>query len=312
MPEVPYKLGKKPAVRPAGLGDIHDYLLIDELPAPPLAVAAPAITDWLMFGNDSYGDCTWAAILHERMAAARRFAEVEPWPSSAAVIEAYLAYCGGRDEGCVIADLLQTYQLKGLLGDRCEGFAPLNLGSINDSQSTIAVFGSLDIGLQLPDSALPTQAGVPAWTMTPASGSVDDQPNPANGHSVAVVGYDASGLWLVTWGGLKRCSWPFFMSYCDEQWVVITGEFLRANPTLVDMASLVADLERLDPSTPPTPLPAPPVPVPPAPPLPAPPAPTPAPVQAPDPALAEVLKALRAIGTEVEKGVTDIEKALGL
>jgi hypothetical protein len=221
------------------------------LPQAPVAVPPPFIPDWRMYGNDSVGDCTWAGILHARMADAKTLDESELWPADGDVVKAYLAYNGGQDTGCVEADLLKVYQTAGLLGDRCEGYAPAALAQV---PSVVSVFGNCYIGLELPDSALPSESGIPPWTMVP-SDTPDCVPNPANGHCATIVGYDQNGPWLVTWSKLIQCSWAFLTAYCDECWVIFTGEFLRANPGLVNVPLLLSDLESLDPPTAPNPLP---------------------------------------------------------
>jgi hypothetical protein len=244
MPETIFKTGKLPARHIDGLAMIHEYLTAP-LPPGPLVYPAPSVVRWLMYGNDQVGDCTWAGILHARMAAAARLGEVETWPADQTVIAAYLAYNGGQDVGCCEADLLTYYQRNFILGDRCVGFAPVDIADQTTVKAAIALFGCAYIGVQLPDSVLPVSAGVlPPWTVVP-DGSAANAPNPANGHCVIIVGYNLQGAWVVTWGTVVFCSWAFLAAYMDEDWAIITGEFVRANPGVVDVKALLIDLGKL-------------------------------------------------------------------
>lgn len=70
------RLGRLAAVRPVGLGDLLHYLH-DPLPEGPAQIAPPQVSDWGMLGNDAYGDCTMAGVVHLRMANAAEHAEQE-------------------------------------------------------------------------------------------------------------------------------------------------------------------------------------------------------------------------------------------
>jgi len=61
---------------------------------------------------------------------------------------------------------------------------------------------------------------------------------------VDVVGYDAAGLTVVTWGAPKAMTWPFWDRYCDEAYCIISEDFLRdgRSPAGFDVASLRHDL----------------------------------------------------------------------
>jgi len=245
-----YKLGKLPAKRPDAFRPLRSYLN-GTFPTPPDAVVPPAVLDWRMLGNDTVGDCGCAGYLHADMADAARLGETEVWPTDPAVVAGYLAYTGGQDSGVCLADFLKFAQTKGFLGFQCEGYAPALLAQV---PAVVNIFGNCYIGLELPDSALPSESGIPNWIMVPTAGL--NSPNPANGHCVTIVGYDQNGPWLVTWGQLIQCSWAFLTAYCDERWAIFTAEFLKANPGVVNMEALLADLESLDPPIPPNTLPS--------------------------------------------------------
>jgi hypothetical protein len=86
------------------------------------------------------------------------------------------------------------------------------------------------------------------WVV-PQEGPVGDAaPNPANGHCIPAVAYDASNLYVVTWGELKSMSWQFYEAYADEAYAVLSRDFLQAGgDTLAgfDLAALEADIAKL-------------------------------------------------------------------
>ena len=53
-------------------------------------------------------------------------------------------------------------------------------------------------------------------------------PNPANGHCIPAVGYDARNLYVITWGEVKPMSWPFYEAYADEAYAVLSRDFIKA------------------------------------------------------------------------------------
>src|SRR5438093_1137652 len=63
------------------------------------------------------------------------------------------------------------------------------------------------------------------WDWT-GSLSGDSKPGSWGGHAVDVVGFDASGLTVVTWGRLQAMTWSFWDRYCDESYAVLSRDFL--------------------------------------------------------------------------------------
>ena len=64
---MPYKLGRL-APKAVAVGDLTHYLT-ESLPDPPPTLAAPKLK-YPMAGNDVYGDCTIAAVVHTDQATA--------------------------------------------------------------------------------------------------------------------------------------------------------------------------------------------------------------------------------------------------
>jgi hypothetical protein len=86
------------------------------------------------------------------------------------------------------------------------------------------------------------------WVVPPDGPVGNAAPNPANGHCIPAVGYDAQNLYVVTWGVIKPMSWEFYTAYADEAFAVLSQDFIEANkqaPAGVDLATLESDLATL-------------------------------------------------------------------
>ena len=66
-------------------------------------------------------------------------------------------------------------------------------------KSAIDLFGCAYVGVQLPDAVLPTEHGVPQWTVPP-DGSAARKPEPGQRSLLIYSAYDAHGPTVVTWG----------------------------------------------------------------------------------------------------------------
>ncbi len=69
------------------------------------------------------------------------------------------------------------------------------------------------------------------------------EPGSWGGHAVVVVGYDASGVTIVTWGALKRITWAGWGAYCDEAYAILSPDWKGAEG--FDYAQLTFDIAAL-------------------------------------------------------------------
>jgi hypothetical protein len=245
-----YQLGKNRPVTDRRTLRFGSYLK-PALPAPPAAVEyGQQVTSWPMYDNDRYGDCTCAAAGHM----------IQNWTASAAteitvpdqsVLTFYEHFVGTpppADAGCNMLSVLRYWRKTGLDGHKVLGFAGIDLQNQAQAQSAVWLFGSIYIGVALPDFATTGDMLTVPWVV-PAGGPVGDAaPNQANGHCIPAVAYDADNLYIVTWGELKAMSWGFYNAYADESFAVISGDFIAANgldPAGFDLTALEADLKQI-------------------------------------------------------------------
>ncbi|HVE20668.1 MAG TPA: hypothetical protein VNC39_01715 [Acidocella sp.] len=208
------------------------------LPPPPASADwSKPVHAWLMLGNDVYGDCAWAAMLHAvQLWTANAGAEV--MPDTACALADYSAetdFTAGppvaNDNGTVLLDALRYWMLTGIAIDtdgaldRLDGFADIEPGDIDGIKRSIEEFGCVLLGVELPESA-ETQfdAGEPWFVL--------DMPDaPAGGHAVLAVAYDANGMWVVTWGERQYVEWPWWKRYGSEAYALLRREWIGPNGT---------------------------------------------------------------------------------
>jgi len=220
---------------------LHDFLAA--LPTAPDALDNSAgITSWGEMLNDNLGDCTCATCGHMIQAwTADTGAEVTV-PDSAILTE-YEQACGynpadpATDQGGVITAVLDYFRDTGVGGHRISAHAEVNLTQLRVQQA-VYVFGAVDLGIQLPVTAQNQVGGL--WDIIDNDVTGDAAPGSWGGHSVPIVKYDATGIWVVTWGALQQASWPWLMYYADEAHAAISLDYTKS-PVATDQ--LVADLQ---------------------------------------------------------------------
>lgn len=251
MPRDGMRLGKTAPKHNAKTLLFHNYLKSSAPPPPPAKAyyeyKIPGAV-WGMFGNDKYGCCTCAGPAHEIMNRTAHSGKIVI-PTNADVLGMYSVLSPGfdpntdaNDNGAAITDALNYMASTGLAGEKIDGWAAIDYTNQTTVEQGIYIFGSINIGVQLPNSAMDqTQAGQ-AWTVLADDGGID------GGHCIPVLGYGSEGLTCVTWGALQQMTWDWFKTYCDEAYVELALDWVSANGEAVNslnMAALTADLSAL-------------------------------------------------------------------
>jgi hypothetical protein len=244
------KLGRKPAVFDPRTLRFGAYATA-QLPPPPASKDYGAkVKSWPMYDNDKYGDCTCAAAGHMIQNWTAN-AGTEVTPADASVLMFYEHFVGSPpppDEGCNMLAVLKYWRSHGLGKDKILAFTILEAKNHLDVQNAIYLFGSIYIGVELPDFAVHGDMLTTPWAVPPGGPVGDAAPNPQNGHCIPAVGYDGDGLSVVTWGAVKTMSWDFYDAYAEEAYAVLSHDFIQANGQGVagfDLATLQADLQKV-------------------------------------------------------------------
>lgn len=242
------KLGKATPVHDPRTLLLANYIKATLPPAPVQYAYATDIgaTSWGMMGNDKIGDCTCAAAGHLIMEWTDDNGQLVT-PPDTAIIAAYSAITGynpatgANDNGAVELNVLKYWRKTGIAGHQITAFAALEPQNDNHVMQGVYLFGGCYIGLALPVSA--QQQTV--WSVPPGGATGDGKPGSWGGHAVPVIGYDNDGLTLITWGAIKRMTWSFWNTYCDESYVIISPDFVSNKPAKngFDLAALEQDLK---------------------------------------------------------------------
>lgn len=250
-----------------------------------------------MDGNDNVGDCTCADVDHQIKSVQVAAGNPEVASTAAEVLAAYSAITGydpsqtqpdgsnSTDQGAEMQTVREYWQKAGFrLGGQSHKillFAELDIHNDNLVKWALDQFGALGIGVNFPRSAMDQfNAGQP-WDVVANDGGID------GGHAVAVVGYDSTYWYVITWGQVQKVTPAWWRAYVEEAWTALTADFVNAHAgddplggTLYDLGAQFAAVTG---KPNPVPAPVPPIPSPsPAPAPPAPPAPVPTPTPAPD------------------------------
>jgi hypothetical protein len=223
-----------------------------DLPVPPVELDLHAgTTAWGMLGNDVWGDCTCAAYGHT----------VQAWTEAAVghmadvtadqVLAAYHVI-SPDDQGAYCLDALNYFRKAGIGGHKLGAYAKVQPTARQHMQASAWLFGTVYLGLSLSVE----QQRQDVWNYVP-----DSMPGDWGGHAVNIVGYNAVGPVVVTWGERKQTTWSFIDKQCDEAYALIGPEWFGPgglSPSGFDLAALSADLHAIGGGDPINPGPTPP------------------------------------------------------
>lgn len=185
---------------------------------------------WKILGNDQYGDCYFAGQGHYEMLI-NKVQRHKFTLTDQQVIDAYMTYTGGSDDGTDPLEALRQWRRQGLWG------RPPIKAFLGGDPSKFAteiplidfVFGTCGLAFALPNAI---QRAWGSWPTPPA----DWQTNPDwapwswGGHYVITHGYNMKEKWIeiVTWGqGRWRVPFAFCEAYLAGTFAVITPEWFN-------------------------------------------------------------------------------------
>jgi hypothetical protein len=244
------KLGKRPATH-----DRRDLLFeayaTDRLRPPSMVKASlHAFRDWLMLGNDQYGDCVFAGADHETMLLNKLGGKVVSFGSEEALSD-YSAVTGfnpddpSTDQGTNVRDALTYRRHTGVVDakhrrHKIGAFAALEVGNVQHIKEAIHLFGVVGVGIEFPASAMDQFNEGKPWAVVPGA-------QIEGGHYVPAIGYGPRSVYVVSWGRVVEMSWQFFATYTDEAWAILSSEFLTKgrSPQGFLLKDLKADLAAL-------------------------------------------------------------------
>lgn len=194
------------------------------LPTPPASWSCWRLR-WLMLGNDEYGNCVFCAFAHAIMAVGAWLGTPVTF-TRAAVVNAYLVYDDGQDNGVDIDLFCETWQTAGTAGEAPFGeggpFVKIDPKNVLQQKSAIATFGWIVYGVNLQDAQETQFQEGQRWSYVPGSPVV-------GGHGIFAGGYDRFnvGPYTVSWGKGFRAEWGFITNCADEAYTGILPPHLK-------------------------------------------------------------------------------------
>src|SRR5271156_836889 len=200
-------------------------------------------TNWGMMLNDLLGICTIAACGH----ALQVFTKGVITEPDVTVASYYSKWCGyvvgdpATDQGGNEETVLSSWKTQGFAGHVLEGYVVPQPGNISHVKHSIAEFGGVYIGLQLPNSAMTQFQNGEVWDVVADDGGI------AGGHAVFCPAYHTEDptynkettITCITWGTKQKMTLAFWEKYCDESHTLLASAW---QPAGVNIASLKADL----------------------------------------------------------------------
>jgi len=194
-----------------------------------------------VFGNDTVGDCTCAAIANIIIGAMKEAFGKEWYPTTRDVLSLYYKLTGGKDTGLVIEDVLKYVMNNGAFGHHFIGTASIDPGDAQNIKRAIDWFGCVDLGVSLPKAWQTADS----WTMnkwqTNDYVAADWKPGSWGGHCVCCEKYDENYLYVWTWGQLMPVSLDAVKSYFDSVDAVLIASWINRgrSPANLDLSVLV-------------------------------------------------------------------------
>jgi hypothetical protein len=188
-----------------------------------------------MYGNDSLGDCTCAAIYHAFQVWSfngQGTIDSEPEANATLLYEQACGYvpgkadtdCGGNEQ-----DVLSYVMLSGAPAGaggasrrKITAFVEIDPRNFADVKLSIFSGGLVYLGFDVP-SYMPQTAGS-TWDAQPSTANYSD----VGGHAVIAAGYTADGLIIISWGAKYLMTWAFWSEFVDEAYLIAYADWFRS------------------------------------------------------------------------------------
>lgn len=240
----PGKLPVKIDSRTLDFSNYFDAIQVSNIPTE-LNWSIKKTSPWGMMNNWTLSDCTCAAAGHM----------IECWTANSnqeniitdeAVLAAFIALSGydpvtGKNDNPVyLIDALKYWRKNGVGSHKIKAFATINYKNHDLVRAAVYLFGGVYVGLNLPK----TIKGQEIWEVMPGEQTGDNTPGAFGGHAVNVVAYDETYITFISWGKIKKMTWGFWDTYCEELYAIISEDFFNENKTPIglDMVALEISL----------------------------------------------------------------------
>ena len=167
-----------------------------------------------MDGNDTYGDCTIAALAHAETTY-RGLLGDRHIMGRPAVVKLYFHLSGGVDSGLNELDVLGYWSKHRVSGDKIVAYVAIDPRNHTHVKQAIHLFGGVYIGFQVQEDCEQQFDARQPWVPGPLTN---------DGHAVFAVAYDEAGLTVLTWGNTQRATWDWWDECVDEAYAILPPE----------------------------------------------------------------------------------------
>ena len=219
-----YRFGKHPPKKDYRTLRLKNYLT-PKLAAPPasydvlsqvykrLGISDPK-TLFPMDGNDTYGDCTIAALAHAITTFRGKIGK-KTILDTQILVKLYLHLTGGVDSGLNELDVLNYWQSNPVSGDKILAYTSVDEKNHMDIQQAIFLFGGVYLGFQVQQNCIQEFDAHQPWTPGPLT---------KDGHAVFAIAYDSTGVTVLTWGNIQKATWAWWDECVDEAYAILAPE----------------------------------------------------------------------------------------
>jgi hypothetical protein len=216
-----YRFGKHPPQQDYRTLRLKDYFTPALAPPPAsynvlsevykqLGLSDPAVL-FPMDGNDAYGDCTVAAMVHA-VTTYCGLVGTRNIMANQDVVKLYLQLTGGLDSGLNELKVLNYWQSQPVSGDKILAFAKIDMKNHTHIQQAIQLFGGVYLGFQVQQNCQEQFFARQPWTPGPLT---------QHGHAVYAVAYDSTGVTVLTWGNTQNATWAWWDECVDEAYAIL-------------------------------------------------------------------------------------------
>jgi hypothetical protein len=179
------------------------------------------------YGNDYWSDCTLAAAAYLQQTWSNEVGDNAGGLDPTTLLNQYEALSGASpanpDVDVSTSQLLSQWAGAGIDGSQIDASAQLS-GITNQQSMELAIWqlgGVYAVAGNLPSSDESLAVGTP-WTVNNSSGAS------AGGHAFAVVGYDSTYVYIVTWGRIQAVTWGWWDAEVSQVVAALPDVFVKA------------------------------------------------------------------------------------
>lgn len=239
-----YRFGKHPPKQDYRTLRLKSYLTAALAPPPASYDVLPAVYKKLdtsdptalfpMDGNDAWGDCTIAALAHA-ITVYSGLIGTDKIMAKQAVVKLYMHLTGGVDSGLNELDVLNYWRQKAVDGDKILSYVSIDVKNHTHIQQAVQLFGGVYLGFQVQQNCIQEFDNHQPWTPGPLT---------QDGHAVFAVGYDSTGVTVLTWGNTQRATWAWWDECVDEAYAILPPQAKASDFSPgFNFTQLKADLE---------------------------------------------------------------------